>query len=159
MDKAKQQSYRAGRLPAGAAFRSQVAAAMMVAGAAWGASVDGLTASAARVLRTAVHNALTRGVGARRAMEVDLAFHGPSHRLDPAEAAVTQAVTSWAKWAPSWPGTAGRLEDAWAAEWDRPRARWRGPLAAVQAAARRLGWTATGPFDWLLPDGAAVPFG
>ncbi len=74
MDKAKQQSYRVGRLPAAAAFRSQVAAAMMVAGAAWGAAVDGLTASAARVLRTVVHRALTRGVGARRAVEVDLVF-------------------------------------------------------------------------------------
>jgi hypothetical protein len=76
VDKAKQQSYRAGRLPAGAAFKRQVAAAMMVARAAWGAAVDGLTASAARVLRTAVHRALTRGVGARRAVEVDLALHG-----------------------------------------------------------------------------------
>ena len=66
---------------------------MMVAGAAWGAAVDGLTVSAARVLRTAAHRALTRGVGARRAVEVDLVFHGSSHRLDPAEAAVVQAVT------------------------------------------------------------------
>jgi hypothetical protein len=72
--KAKLQSHRAGRPPAGAAFRSQVAAAMMVAGAAWGASVDGLTVAAARTLRSAVHRALTRGVGARRAVEVDLAF-------------------------------------------------------------------------------------
>jgi hypothetical protein len=36
--------------------------------------VDGLTVAAARTLRSAVHRALTRGVGARRAVEVDLAF-------------------------------------------------------------------------------------
>ena len=53
-----------------------------------------------------VHRALTRGEGARRAVEADLAFHGPSHQLDPAEAAVTRAVVSWARWIPGWSGSA-----------------------------------------------------
>ena len=50
-----------------------------------GRVVDGLTVSAARALRTAVRRALTRSVGAKRAVEVDIAFHGPSRRLGPAE--------------------------------------------------------------------------
>ena len=95
-----------------------------------------------------VHCALARGVGARRAVEVNLAFHGPSRRLDPAEAAVTDAVASWARWVPGWAGSVEALGEAWTREWGRPTARWQGPLAAVQADIRRLGWIAQGPMEW-----------
>ena len=99
-----------------------MAAAMLVAGAAWGSAVDGLAVSAARELRTMVHRALTRGIGARRAVGADLAFHGPPRRLGPAEAAVTEAVALWARWVPAWPGPVAKLADAWAAEWELPAA-------------------------------------
>ena len=138
-------------------FRSQVAAGLVVAGAAWGSAVDGLTSSAARELRSVVHRALTRGVGSRRAVEVDLAFHGPPHRLDPAEAAVTTTLTSWVKWVPGWAGPADRLETSWAAERGRTRARRRGPMTATLAALRRLGREAHGPLDWVTADGQAAP--
>ena len=102
--RARQQADRVSRLPTGPSFRSQVAAGLVVAGAAWVSSVDGLTVSAGRELRSMVHRAVTRGVGSRRAVEVDLAFHGPSRRLDPAEAAVTTTLAPWAKWVPGWVG-------------------------------------------------------
>ena len=57
---ARQQADRVCRLPTGATFRSQVAAGLVVAGAAWGSAVDGLTASAARELLGLVHRALRR---------------------------------------------------------------------------------------------------
>ena len=47
--------------------------------------------------------------------------------------------------------------DAWAREWGRPRARWRGPLAAVQAAIRRVRWVARGPLDWADAGGEQIP--
>ena len=155
--RARQQADRVSRLPTGPDFRSQVTAGLVVAGAAWGSAVDGLTASAARDLRRVVHRALMRSVGSRRAVEVDLAFHGPSHRLDPAEAAVTATLTSWVRWVPGWAGPADRLGAAWAAGRDRLRARWRGPLTATLAALRRLGWAASGPLEWFSAEGRAVP--
>ena len=130
--RARQQADRVSRLPTGPSFRSQVAAGLVVAGAAWVSSVDGPTVSAGRELRSMVHRALTRGVGSRRAVEVDLAFHGPSRRLDPAEAAVTTTLASWAKWVPGWVGPADRLGASWAAE-------------------------ARAPLEWYTADGQAAP--
>ena len=139
--RARLQADRVSRLPAGTAFKGQVAAGLLVAGAAWGAAVDGLTASAARGLKSMVHRALTRGEGARRAVEVGLAFHGPSHRLDPAEAAVTEAIAAWVKWAPGWAGSAERLGQARGIV-PRPGggARWpRSLLPSADSAGRRVG--------------------
>ena len=64
----------------------------MVAASTWGAAVDGLAPTTARELRSLVRRALVRGVGSRRAVEADLAFHGPSRRLDPMEVVVCLAT-------------------------------------------------------------------
>ena len=58
------------------------------------------------------------------------------------EAAVTAALASWVKWVPGWAGPADRLAAVWAAERGRAKARWRGPMAATQAALRRCEWAA-----------------
>ena len=54
-------------------------------------------------------------------------------------------------------GQADSGADAWAREWGHPRARWRGPLAAVQAAIRRVRWVASGPLDWADAGGEQIP--
>ena len=69
----------------------------MVAASTWGALVDGLASTIAREVRRLVHRALVRGVGSRQAVEADLVFHGPSHRLGPAEAATVDSVLSWVR--------------------------------------------------------------
>ena len=91
----RKQAGRVCKLPAGAAFRTQVAAGPTVAALAWGAAVDNMAPTTARELRNLVHRALMRGVGSRQAVEADLAFHGSSRRLDPMEAAVPEAMAQW----------------------------------------------------------------
>ena len=51
---------------------------------------------------------------------------------------MTEALSSWVKWAPGWAEAADRLAAAWERERVRPWVRWRGPLAAALAATRRL---------------------
>ena len=48
----------------------------MVAASMWGTAVDGLATTTAREVRNMIHRALVRGVGSRKAVEADLAFHG-----------------------------------------------------------------------------------
>ena len=69
------------------------------------------------------------------------------------------SVVSWVKRVGSWLGGRGLLEGAWQREWDRPRVRRRGPLAAAQATLKRLGWSARGLLDWTDEAGVAVRLG
>ena len=142
------QAERLQRLPSGASFRAQAAAALVVSAAAYGTQVDGLSPTAAAGLRRAVHKALNRGPVGRRAIEADLAFFGDSKRLDPAEASVLAAILAWARMVAADPGRSHAVEAAWNKAVARPGAQIHGPISATLAAINRLGWSNSGPSSW-----------